>query len=254
MPSSERVLGSHGVSVRGGSVAGAAASSAGSPPDVAPAGAVLRGTRRQGGLASRPIPPPARAGHGGHHVPEPPPPETVDLRRRHDLAEERGYRAGQARAERELAAAIAAARALAARLGADAPAERAVVARWVTDLSLAIARRILGDAVRINATALVTIVERAISAADASPDVRILVHPRVVARLRETWEAVHGPAYLGKRWTFGADPTLPPTGCLVRYQHGLVDAGIDAQLAAVDAALRVAIDDAEAADAAEAIA
>jgi len=150
-----------------------------------------------------------------------------------------------ARAERELAESVMAAGAFAARLEQDAPAERAVLARWVTELSLGIARRILGDAIQADATVLLSVIERAISAADASPDIRILVPPRAVARIREAWEAAHGPAHLGKRWSFAGDPTLPPTGCLVRYQHGLVDAGIDAQLDAIYAALTAAIETSE---------
>ena len=258
MLSSERVLGGRGVSAGGPPVRDHAASSAGSSPAATPAtGAVLRGSRRQGGAAGRPgATVGLRRGPNGHtmpHVPEPASPEAADLRRLHGLAEERGFSAGRARAERDLAEAVAAAGALAARLEADAPSERAVLARWVTDLSLAIARRILGDAIRSDAAALLSVVERAILAADASPDVRILVHPRAVVRVREAWEATHGPVYLGKRWTFGGDPTLPPTGCLVRYQHGVVDAGIDAELDAVDAALKAAIEADERADVAEAI-
>ena len=181
-------------------------------------------------------------------------PQAADLRQRLDAAEERGYSDGLARGEAELQEVIAAAGALLVRAEADAPTQRAILGRWVTDLSVGIARRILGDAIRTDETTLLGIAERAISAADASPDVRILVHPRVVARLREAWEAAHGPAYLGKRWTFGGDPTLPPTGCLIRYQHGLVDAGIEAQLEAVSAALTAAIDARGSTDEAEAVA
>ena len=205
--------------------------------------------RRRSGLTGRPIADPdfngangSRHGHGADGVTSP---EAADLRRLYEAAEERGFNDGLARGEAELGEAIAAARALLDRLEADAPTQRAVLGGWVTAMSLGIARRIIGDAVRADETVLLGIVERAIASADASPDVRILVHPRAVARLREAWEAAHGPAYLGKRWTFGGDPTLPPTGCLVRYQHGLVDAGIDAQLEAVGAALDAALEDGE---------
>lgn len=246
MLSSERVLGSRAFAFGASEGSGDAAATRllGHALD----GAVLRNSRRQGGMANRPVFGVGVGPNGGRiesQAGEPPSAESIELRRLHDAAEQRGYDAGLARAEQELGDAVGAAGAVAARLAADAPSERAVLARWVTDLSLAIARRILGDAIRSDATVLLSVVERAVSAADASPDVRVLVHPRAVAPVREAWEAAHGSAYLGKRWTFGADPTLPPTGCLVRYQHGLVDAGIDTQLAAVDAALKAAIEAAE---------
>jgi type III secretion protein L len=146
-----------------------------------------------------------------------------------------------ARAERDLTKVVVAAGAIAAQLEADAPTHRKTLAAWVAELSLAIAHRILGDAVAADPALLVTAVERAISAVESSPDVRILLHPNAVDRVRDAWEAAHGVGYLGKRWTFGADPAMPVTGCLVRYQHGLVEAGIDAQLEGISSALRMAI-------------
>jgi type III secretion protein L len=254
MSSSERVLRGHGVTARSGSVARGPATS----PVAAsiPARAVLRGTGgQQGGIPRRPTSETGDFGTADRHPaarrPEPESPATLDLRRLHAIAERRGFAAGEARAERRLDAAIAAVGALAARLEADAPAERAVLARWVTDVSLSIARRILGDAVRSDPTTLVGAIERTLSATTASPEVRILVHPSAVALVRAGWEAAHGAAYLGKRWTFEADPTLPPAGCLVRYQHGLVDVGIDAQLDAVAAALDTVIDGGDLARSAE---
>ncbi len=255
MLSSERVIGGPRIASRADAGATPVAPIAAAP------GSVLRGTRRSG-LGSRPLTnPELNGGNGGYGLDAPDglaeealSSEAAELRQRFEAAEERGYTEGLTRGEAELREAIAAAGALLDRVETDAPGQRAIISRWVTDLSLGIARRILGDAVRTDETALLGIVEGAIPAADASPEVRILVHPGVVARLREAWEAAHGPAYLGKRWTFGGDPTLPPSGCLMRYQHGLVDAGIDAQLEAVGAALTAAIDGSRSADDAEATA
>jgi type III secretion protein L len=212
-------------------------------------GSILRGLHlRPNGSANlaaatspEPEPAPEEAPEGSPVASEAPPPIGEELRRLHDIAETRGYREGLARAERELTGAIVAVGAWAAQFEAEAPTQKAALAGWVTELSLAVARRILGDAIQTDPSLLVTAVERAIGAADASPDVRILLHPTAVSRVREEWEAIHGVGYLGKRWTFGPDRSLPLTGCLVRYQHGLVDASIDAQLEAIAAALRTAI-------------
>lgn len=244
MLSSERVLYGTGAAAQNRLVAQAMA---GQSERAAPAeGLVLRGAHaRPGATARRAVSTheqgsgSVRERAGGAAGPTSEADEV--LRRLHHVAEERGYRAGVARAERQLSASIAAAGAIAAQLEADAPAERAALARWVTDLSLAIARRILGDSIQIDPALMVGAVERAINVAAGSPDVRILLHPHAVAQVRDAWEAAHGAGYLGKRWTFGPDPTLPPTGCLVRYQHGLVDAGLDAQLDAVAEAVTAAI-------------
>ncbi len=244
MLSSERIL--YGASAGRGAHAGprpVALPAESSPHEE---GVVLRGARPRPGSPDRH----AVANHEGHPAAgramfgqgaESARAADEQLHRLHKAAEARGYRAGVARAERELSEAVAGAGALAAQLEAAAPAERTAVARWVTDLSLAIARRILGDAISVDPARMVGAVERAISVAAGSPDVRVLLHPASVAPVRDAWEAAHGPGYLGKRWTFGPDPSVPPGGCLIRYQHGLVDAGLETQLDAIAEAVFAAI-------------
>lgn len=242
MLSSERVLSGAGAASRERFTAQATPAESRAPAK----GVVLRGLRPGASGAAR------RAASAHGHGPgavrgrteraaEPAPPADDDLRRLHDIAEKRGFKAGMARAERELASAVAAAGAVAAQLEADAPTQRAALARWVTDLSLAITRRILGDAIQADPALMVAAIERAITVANGSPDVQIQLHPQAVERVRDAWDARHGAGYLGKRWSFGADPTLPPTGCVVRYQHGLVDAGIEAHLDAITSAVGAAI-------------
>jgi hypothetical protein len=58
---------------------------------------------------------------------------------------------------------------------------------------------------------------------------------------RQAWEALHGRAYLGKKWFFEGDPTLPVGGCTLRYEHGFVEAGLEAQLEEIGIALDRAI-------------
>ncbi len=59
--------------------------------------------------------------------------------------------------------------------------------------------------------------------------------------VRTAWDAAHGSTHLGKRWSFGADASFEPGACLLRFDHGFVDAGIDAQLVEIEHALDAAI-------------
>jgi flagellar assembly protein FliH len=165
----------------------------------------------------------------------------VDVQRVHRIAEERGYAAGRSRAEAELRAAVEAAGAVAARLEASAPRDTVAVAHAIVEVALTVARRILDAEVSADPTVLAHALEGAVSQVNGSPLVRIFLHPDAVEAVRETWEAIHGRAYLGKDWSFEADPTLPAGGCVLRHEHGFVDAGLEAQLEEIGIALDRAI-------------
>lgn len=161
----------------------------------------------------------------------------ADVRRVHEFAERRGHAAGSRRAKQDVANTVAAAGALAAQLEDALPRDEATLASLVAKLALAVAGRILEAEVVVDPTRLVAVLERAIGTINGSPDVRVLLHPDAVRPMRDAWEAAHGTAYLGKSWHFEADRSLPPGGCMVRYGHGFVDASLDAQLRAIEAAL-----------------
>lgn len=165
----------------------------------------------------------------------------VDLRELHQRIEDRGYAQGHARAEAELARAIEAAGAMAARIEALAPTESTAVAHALVALSTAIAGRIVGTELHLDSAVLVRALESAVAAINGSPEARVLLHPDQLAPVRATWEAMHGSAYLGKRWAFEADASLPPGGCVLRYEHGFVAAGLEVQLELINAALEEAI-------------
>ncbi len=145
-------------------------------------------------------------------------------------AEARGYAAGLERATAETRAAVDAVGDLATRLETLAPHETAVVARIVVDLALAVAARILDREVEDAPSLLVGVIERALRSVNGSPEARVYLHPGAVDAVRSAWESAFGPAYLGKRWIFEADPALPPGGCTLRHEHGFVEAGLDVQL------------------------
>lgn len=165
----------------------------------------------------------------------------VDLHALRQRAEDRGYAVGQARAQAELAAAIEACGLMAGRIEAMAPRETTAVAHALVALSTAIARRIVGAELHLDPTLLVAALESAITAINGSPEALVLLHPDQLATVQATWEAIHGTAYLGKRWTFEADPSLQPGGCVLRYEHGFVAAGLEAQVDLIAVALEEAI-------------
>jgi hypothetical protein len=156
-------------------------------------------------------------------------------------AEERGYELGRARAENELRAAVDGAGALVDRLEMIAPERASEVAHAIAELALAVAKRIVGHEVRVEPSLLCGALEAAVSTINGSPEAHVLLNPSAVDKVRLAWEALHGRAYLGKRWVFEGDPTLPIGGCTVRYEHGFVEAGLEAQLEEIGIALDRAI-------------
>jgi hypothetical protein len=165
----------------------------------------------------------------------------VELQLAYRIADERGYAEGHARAVEELRAAVAAAAALAVKLEAMAPSRTNAVAHAITEVALAVARRVVGAHLLVDPMILVGALETAIGKINGSPDARVLLHPDAVEIVRETWEATHGRSYLGKTWTFEGDPALPPGGCILRFEHGFVDAGLEAQIEEIGIALDSAV-------------
>jgi flagellar assembly protein FliH len=161
----------------------------------------------------------------------------VELQQARRIAEDQGYAAGRARGQAELRAAIGAATSLAARLEAIAPGETTAIAHTIAELALSIARRVVGAELSIDPAILVTALEAAVATINGSPEARVIVHPSTVGPLRAGWEANHGAAYLGKQWSFEGDSSMPPGGCILRYDHGFVDAGLETQLEEIGIAL-----------------
>jgi flagellar biosynthesis/type III secretory pathway protein FliH len=156
-------------------------------------------------------------------------------------AEERGYEIGRNRAEAELRAAVEGASALADRIQAAAPERTSEIAHSIAELALSVARRIIQHEVRIDPSLLCASLEAAVSTINGSPEAHVLLNPASVAAVSEAWEALHGRAYLGKKWVFEGDPTLPVGGCTLRYEHGFVEAGLESQLEEIGIALDRAI-------------
>jgi flagellar assembly protein FliH len=166
---------------------------------------------------------------------------TEEIRLIERAAEDRGYEMGRNRAEAELRASVEGASALAERLHAIAPERTSEIAHSIAELALSVAKRIVQHEVRIEPTLLCAALEAAVSTINGSPEAHVLLSPAAVEPVAQAWEALHGRAYLGKKWFFEGDPTLPAGGCTVRYEHGFVEAGLEAQLEEIGIALDRAI-------------
>jgi flagellar biosynthesis/type III secretory pathway protein FliH len=164
-----------------------------------------------------------------------------DVARIEREAEQRGYESGRARAEAELRAAVDGASALAEKLDAVAPERTSEIAHSIAELALSVAKRIIQHEVRIDPSLLCASLEAAVSTINGSPEAHVLLNPASVDPVAEAWEALHGRAYLGKKWFFEGDPTLPVGGCTLRYEHGFVEAGLESQLEEIGIALDRAI-------------
>lgn len=203
---------------------------------------VLRGRSRAGSHAG------ARGGDGsGPGMPQGVPISAdqaalaEEIRLIERAAEDRGYETGRNRAEAELRASVEGASALAERLHAMAPERTSEIAHSIAELALSVAKRIIQHEVRIEPSMLCTALEAAVSTINGSPEAHVLLNPAAVDPVAQAWEALHGRAYLGKKWFFEGDPTLPPGGCTLRYEHGFVEAGLEAQLEEIGIALDRAI-------------
>ena len=164
-----------------------------------------------------------------------------EVQRIEQEAEQRGYEAGRNRAEAELRAAVDGASALARTLEDIAPERTSEIAHSIAELALSVAKRIIQHEVRIEPSLLCAALEAAVSTINGSPEAHVLLNPAAVEPVEQAWEALHGRAYLGKKWFFEGDPTLPAGGCTLRYEHGFVEAGLEAQLEEVGIALDRAI-------------
>jgi flagellar assembly protein FliH len=164
-----------------------------------------------------------------------------ELERLQREAEERGYLEGRNRAEAELRAAVEGASAMAEKLQEIAPERTSEIAHSIAELALSVAKRIIQHEVRIEPSLLCTSLEAAVSTINGSPEAHVLLNPAAVEPVAQAWEALHGRAYLGKKWFFEGDPTLPVGGCTLRYEHGFVEAGLESQLEEIGIALDRAI-------------
>ena len=107
----------------------------------------------------------------------------------------------------------------------------------VISLSIEVARKIIGREVRLSHEVVVNICATALDLLPDALPVVIKVHPEDEAMVRERLErlAIHAP--FGSTLTVEADGSMGRGGCLLETELGRIDARIETQLAALEAAM-----------------
>lgn len=149
-----------------------------------------------------------------------------------------GYEEGLQAAAGSLAPVI---QALQSAVGAMAAneAQLAVQAeKAVVELSLAIADKVIPNAIGELPDALLTVVNQALSKVLTGTRLNLRVNPEDLERLQANQSELALPPIDPARLTWSADPTVGPGGCLVETDFGDIDARIEHQLTLIESLFR----------------
>jgi flagellar assembly protein FliH len=161
------------------------------------------------------------------------------LRALRQEAETRGYEAGMANAQLEMAARIAALDARVKQLDSilqflshpllELDAE---VDLELSQLALAVGKQLARRELRVDPAQVIAIIRESLSLLPASArDVRVHLHPEDAAVVRERLSAAPGDG--SRAWTVIEDPTLSRGGCIVRTENSQIDAKLESRVNAV---------------------
>jgi flagellar assembly protein FliH len=154
-------------------------------------------------------------------------------------AETRGYEAGMANAQLEMAARIAALDARVRQLDSilqllSRPLDEidAQVDQELSQLALAVGKQLARRELRVDPAQVIAIIRESLSLLPAAArDVRVHLHPDDAAVVRERLSATPGDA--PRAWTVVEDPTLSRGGCVVRSENSQIDAKLESRVHAV---------------------
>jgi len=159
------------------------------------------------------------------------------LRALRQEAEARGYEAGMANAQLEMAARIAALDARVKQLDSilqflSRPLHEldTQVDQELSQLALAVGKQLARRELRVDPAQVIAIIRESLSLLPASArDVRIHLHPDDAAVVRERLSSTTNE----RAWTVVEDPTLSRGGCIVRSENSQVDAKLESRIHAV---------------------
>jgi len=160
------------------------------------------------------------------------------LRALRQEAETRGYEAGMANAQLEMAARIAALDARVKQLDAilqllSRPLQEldAQVDQELSQLALAVGKQLARRELRIDPAQVIAIIRETLSLLPAAArDVRVHLHPDDATVVRERLSATTTNE---RAWTVVEDPTLSRGGCVVRSENSQIDAKLESRVHAV---------------------
>ena len=104
-------------------------------------------------------------------------------------------------------------------------------------LSVRIAEKIIGEELKTNRDAIACVVREAVRLARRARTLLIQVNPECELRVREKIDSFR--SLLGETATVSviADATVPPGGCVVETEVGIIDARLETQLKSLEQAL-----------------
>jgi flagellar assembly protein FliH len=162
----------------------------------------------------------------------------AQLRLAREEGQAAGYEAGQKAAAESLAPVIQALQSAVTAM-ATAEAQMAIQAeKAVVELSLAIADKVIPQAIDELPDTLLTVVNQALSKLLAGTRLNLRVNPADLQRLQASQTALALPAIDPARLTWSADPGVGQGGCILETDFGDIDARIEHQLQLIEKLFR----------------
>jgi len=103
----------------------------------------------------------------------------------------------------------------------------------ISQLVVAIARKVIGQELSLNPQVVTEIVAQAIKEAAISGACRIRVNPADYSLLSPAWETIPSMQPSDRKWELVSDNKVSRGGCLIEANGGILDAQIDSQLGQV---------------------
>lgn len=149
-----------------------------------------------------------------------------------------GYEAGQKAAAGSLAPVIQALQSAVGEMTANEARLTAQAEKAVVELSLAIAQKIIPEAIGELPSALLTVINQALAKVMAGTSLNLRVNPDDLEHLKSNQSDLSLPAIDPARLTWSADPCVGPGGCIVETDFGDIDARIEHQLSIIESLFR----------------
>jgi flagellar assembly protein FliH len=149
-----------------------------------------------------------------------------------------GYDEGLKTAAGSLAPVIQALQSAVGAMAANEAQLTAQAEKAVVELSLAIAHKVIPQAIGELPEALLTVVNQALSKVLTGNSLNLRVNPEDLERLKANQSDLALPPIDPARLTWSADPTVGPGGCIVETDFGDIDARIEHQLTLIESLFR----------------
>jgi flagellar assembly protein FliH len=150
----------------------------------------------------------------------------------------RGERDARAAGQRQLEPVLAGLQQLLGSLDAGRQKLRREAEQEIVALALAVARKIVGQELRTNETALARIVREAIGRTGVAGPIRVRLHPDDLQRMQSAHEGIAALPADGGQVHFEADSAISGGGCLVETEWGQIDARVEEQFRVIEEAFR----------------